>query len=63
MDKLKRRNTTCMYHYYSGAGSHCILKKDTSGYHEYYRTECYGRLDNPFCLLKEKEYSKYLIKK
>jgi len=48
--RLHEQLHACRYHRYSGAGSHCTLKKDTvSGYHEFWRSECHGR-KGPFCI-------------
>lgn len=42
----EKMKTKCINNVKDGAGNYCKKVKDTSGWHTYYRTECYGRKGN-----------------
>lgn len=47
IEELKERlRPKCINVIFDGAGSYCKKVKDTSGWHKFYRSECYGKKHN-----------------
>lgn len=54
--KREKRRSMCKHEVHDHAGSYCSLKKAISAYgtYDYYRTECFGNGNSPFCVFRDK---------